>query len=61
MTLNEALKILNLNENYTEDDLKKSYRALIIKYHPDKHPENNKSYALFGKAAYGNLPNFLGL
>ena len=45
MTLEQALKILNLNENYTEEELKKSYRSLIVKYHPDKHPESNKTYA----------------
>jgi len=45
MTLNEALHILNLNKNYTEEDLRKSYRSLITKYHPDKHPESKKEYA----------------
>ena len=29
-------KILELNKNCTQDDIKKSYRKLAMKYHPDK-------------------------
>ena len=45
MTLEEALYILNLNKNYTEEELKKEYKSLIVKYHPDKNPESKKTYA----------------
>lgn len=36
--------ILKVNKNATEDDLKKSYRRLAMKWHPDKNP-NNKTEA----------------
>ena len=29
------LKVLNLNENATVEDIKKAYRYLVKKYHPD--------------------------
>ena len=42
MTLNEALKILELNKNFTEEELKKSYHKLVLIYHPDNFPEKTK-------------------
>ncbi|XP_042498369.1 dnaJ homolog subfamily B member 4 [Macadamia integrifolia] len=34
--------ILKVNRNATDDDLKKSYRRLAMKWHPDKNPTNKK-------------------
>uniref|UniRef100_A0A5B6Z3H3 J domain-containing protein n=1 Tax=Davidia involucrata TaxID=16924 RepID=A0A5B6Z3H3_DAVIN len=34
--------ILKVNRNATDDDLKKSYRRLAMKWHPDKNPNNKK-------------------
>lgn len=36
MNLYEAKEILELQDGYSEDDVKKNYRRLIMKYHPDK-------------------------
>ncbi|KAE9452262.1 hypothetical protein C3L33_15835, partial [Rhododendron williamsianum] len=34
--------ILKVNRNATDDDLKKSYRRLAMKWHPDKNPTTKK-------------------
>lgn len=36
MTLPEAKKIFGISGNYSLDDLKKQYKRLAIKYHPDR-------------------------
>lgn len=35
-------KILNLNRNATIDEIKKSYKKLALKYHPDKNQKDKK-------------------
>ena len=40
--IDEARKVLGLNEEAGMEDIKKAYRELILKYHPDKCKEEDK-------------------
>ncbi len=40
--IGEARKILGLGEEADADDIKKAYRKLARKYHPDKCPKSRK-------------------
>lgn len=45
MTRNEALNMFNLNEGYTEEEVKKAYKKLMKEYHPDSNPNISEEEA----------------
>ena len=43
-------EVLGVNRDASDDDLKKSYRKLAMKWHPDRNPDNPKAEDYFKEA-----------
>ena len=43
-------KILDIKENASQKEIKKAYRQMALKYHPDKNNDNSQEFIKVGEA-----------
>ena len=51
MSKRDFYEILGVDRGASEADIKKAYRKLAIKFHPDKNPDDSSAEARFKEAA----------
>ena len=47
-------ELLDIPKTSTDADIKKKYRKLALKYHPDKNPDNVEAEEMFKKINHAN-------
>ena len=47
MEYKDYYKILGVNKNATDAEIKSAFRKLALQYHPDKNPDNPQAEEMF--------------
>jgi len=58
MDFKRAINLLELSQNFTENDLKKAYHFKCLQYHPDKNPDGEEMFKAITNA-YQYLKTFM--